>query len=141
MANTFCSRVTSGEYNFFVGLHKNPWFCGILSVEFILQVVTSNYCRDFMGTEFLSFETWIKLCLLAAGGVWGYYLLMNAVWWKYTTGSFECKADGDQTGKALEKRDMLRKAGDRGGDKYGSASAALKNKGENYTPPVPYESA
>ena len=32
-----------------------------------------------MGTEFLSFETWIKLCLLAAGGVWGYYLLMNAV--------------------------------------------------------------
>ena len=49
MANTFSSRVTAGEYNFFVGLHKNPWFCTILSVEFILQVrVSIEHIRSFL---------------------------------------------------------------------------------------------
>ena len=38
VANTFCMRVTFGEYNFFIGLDRNPWFWGIVGLEICLQV-------------------------------------------------------------------------------------------------------
>jgi len=88
LANQFCMRKIEGEYNFFGGVLGNFWFILISTFEFCLQLVIVNHGGSVFGVEELSYLSWGKLISISFCGVWSWYLLVNAVWWYYTTGSF-----------------------------------------------------
>jgi len=88
LANQFCMRKIEGEYNFFSGILKNPWFVFVSAFELCLQVVIVNTGGSVFGVEELSWYSWGKLITISFAGVWAWYLVCNAGYWYYKTGSF-----------------------------------------------------
>jgi len=105
LANQFCMRMIHGEYNFFAGLERNPWFCGVASCEFCLQVLIVSAAGDFFQCEPVSLQSWAKMIVFAFGGVWTFQILLNAGYWYFTTGGIE--AVNSDEGTSLEKKGIV----------------------------------